>query len=51
MKKILSLTTLGFAASLFLWETFKVGLEKDELVVQIDKDKLQSSSSYEVSQR
>jgi sporulation protein YlmC with PRC-barrel domain len=33
------------------WETFKVGLEKDELVVQIDKDKLQSGSSYEVSQR
>ena len=33
------------------WETFKVGLEKDELVVQIDKDKLQSGSSYELSQR
>src|SRR5262245_35231959 len=33
------------------WETFKVGLEKDELVVQIDKDKLQSAPTYEVSQR
>jgi sporulation protein YlmC with PRC-barrel domain len=33
------------------WETFKVGLEKDELVVEIDKDKLQSAPTYEVSQR
>ena len=33
------------------WETFRVGLEKDELVVEIDKDKLQSAPTYEVSQR
>ena len=33
------------------WETFKVGLEKDELVVEIDKDKLQTAQPYEMSQR
>ena len=33
------------------WETFKVGLQKDELIVEIDKDKLQSAQPYEMSQR
>jgi sporulation protein YlmC with PRC-barrel domain len=33
------------------WETFKVGLEKDELIVEIDKDKLQAVPNYEMSQR
>jgi len=33
------------------WETFKVGLEKDELIVQMDKDKLQTAPTYEMSQR
>jgi sporulation protein YlmC with PRC-barrel domain len=33
------------------WETFRVGLQKDELIVEIDKDKLQSAQPYEMSQR
>ncbi|HEV8718008.1 MAG TPA: PRC-barrel domain-containing protein [Candidatus Binatia bacterium] len=33
------------------WETFKVGLEKDDLIVEIDKDKLQTAQPYEMSQR
>jgi sporulation protein YlmC with PRC-barrel domain len=33
------------------WETLKVGLEKDELIVEMDKDKLQSAPAYELSHR
>jgi sporulation protein YlmC with PRC-barrel domain len=33
------------------WETLKVGLGKEELIVEIDKDKLQTVPPHEMSQR
>jgi sporulation protein YlmC with PRC-barrel domain len=33
------------------WETLKVGLKEDELVVEVDKDKLQAAPPYEMSRR
>ena len=33
------------------WEALKVGLEKNELIVDIDKDKLQTARPYAMSER